>query len=127
MILIIYILLTILLATADALFFNGEKASSKLIECFFQIGIFLVPLFYKRNFDFMYLFGCGLVYLFLRLALFDLTFNIITGLGVNFVGTTSHIYDNIMSNFSDIAIWINRVFFLGLALLIYFKKIHNNQ
>lgn len=123
MILIAYIILTALAAITDALFFEGNKSASKLVESAFQIGIFFVPILYKKNFDFWYLFSCGLAYLFVRMAIFDPIFNLFAHLDINYIGTTTPVYDDIMDKLSYIFIWFYRVFMMGLAVLIYFKKI----
>ena len=123
MILLAYILLTILAATTDALFFNGNKKPSKLVESFFQGLLILVPILYKPNFDIWYLINILIMYACIRIAIFDLTFNLITKLGINYVGTTTYLYDKIMNQIKDVWFWVARLFFLFVAVLIYYITI----
>lgn len=127
MIAILYTILIILDASSDAFFFLGDKGLSKIIEVVFKIGIFAIPLLYKKYFNVDYIVNCGLIYLFLHMAIFDLTFNLIAGLGVNFVGTTTPIYDTLMSQLTDFWWWFYRAFCIFTALLLYFRFIHKNK
>lgn len=123
MILIAYILLTILAATTDALFFNGNKSASKLVEFIFQAGLIFIPLLYVKRINLEYIVYIGLMYAFIRWSLFDLTFNLIARLNPNYVGTTTPIYDKLMSQLKDWAFWWMRVFAMGVAFVLYFRKI----
>lgn len=121
MILIVYILLIILSALTDALFDFGLKDWSKIIECFFIIGLFIIPIKYKRI-DWRYLLKLGLIFLFLRIALFDVSYNIFRGLELNFIGSTSP-WDDFLIRLKSWQFWFMRGFFMFLALILYFKHL----
>jgi hypothetical protein len=123
MIPLIYIVLIILSALTDSLFFVGEKELSKLVEAIFVVGLFSVPLLYKKNFKAVDLLTYGLIYFFLHIALFDFSFNLFSGLKMMYIGRT----DYFSLIIQDISHWQNvllRVWFLFLALLIYYKRIY---
>jgi hypothetical protein len=117
---LIIILILITQAASDALFFTGNKELSKLIEC---VGIALFFVLMKGNCGRTWstVFAFGLFYVFMRLLCYDMVFNLIAGLDINFVGSTSYIYDFLMSKLSYWAFWVFRAFYLAVALIIYLK------
>lgn len=119
----IYIILTALAALTDSLFFQGNKALSKVIENVFIIGLFTIPLIYKKSFNWRYIIDLGLIFLCIRIALFDLFYNLFTGLELNFTGTTTFIWDGLIARLRNLELWIVRIFSLFIAFLIYFKRI----
>jgi hypothetical protein len=124
MIFIAYLILTILAAVTDALFFNGDKSTSKIVEGLFQLTFLFIPLlYYKNKINFKFLTNILLMYVFIRWSIFDMVFNVTSGLDINYVGTTTPIYDNIMNSLSGIMFWFVRAFSMFVALAIYFKTI----
>lgn len=123
MIPLLYILLTALAALTDSLFFQGNKAASKLVEDIFIIGLFITPLLYKKSFNWRYILDLGLIFLCIRIATFDLFYNLFTGLELTFQGTTTFVWDGLMAKLANWELWIARAFSLFVGGLIYFKKI----
>lgn len=119
-----YAVIVILLAVADALFFNGYKSNSKIIEELAHIGLISVPLLYPKSQTYRYLFKLLLTYWFLRIALFDISYNIVAGLDVNYIGTTD-IWNNILRQIklNAFSMWAFRSFFIGLVALIWWRQI----
>jgi len=123
MILIIFILLIILDAYVDVLFAENVKDWSKFLENVYKICLFAIPLLYKKQINWHYIILLGLSYWFMHIALFDLSYNLIGGLDLNYVGTTSGIYDDVMSLLSDWQFWVLRGFFAFLSIFVYSKAI----
>jgi len=117
---IAYAIIIILQALTDALFFNGDKAMSKIVEDIVIVSFIFVPLTYTKI-TYKHLIGYGIIYLFFRIALFDPFFNLFAGLDIMHTGTTTYVWDNLMSRFSDWKFWIVRAWFLFLGLFIWFK------
>lgn len=120
MILILYILSTILFAVADSYMDKGKKKISKPIESIGIVALFCVPVFYPSILvgDMIHL---GLIYLFLRISLFDFVFNIANGRDLTSTGTSTPIWDDIirvLSSWQNIAL---RMFFLVLSITLYFQ------
>lgn len=126
-ILIIFIILVILDALTDSLFFQGMKFGSKIIENVYKIGLFIVPIFYVRGFKLKDILYLGLLYWFLHITLFDISFNLISGFYANYVGTTSGYYDVIMYKLSTWQFYILKVWFLILAYIIFIKKVRDEK
>lgn len=127
MILLIYSILIILAALTDALFFRGEKAISKLIETILTAVFISVPFLYKTpsniRLKIEYFVALGLMYICLRISLFDFVFNVASGLPVNHTGTTTLIWDALLSHLKSWQFWVMRGFFFFLAWIIWNKKI----
>lgn len=131
MILIILIILLALQALTDSLFSNGFKAASKLIECLVILIFIWQPIafnwvkikFYSIKKIAAYLVDLTILYICLRISFFDLFYNMFSGLDLNFVGSTTYIWDTLLSHFSDWHFWVLRGFFFICALLIWDRKI----
>lgn len=107
MIIWLYILvMNILLALADGLFHIGKKPVSKLVEL---CGLML--LFYIGSINTYPLHLIFFVVMFLRLGVFNLTFNIVTKNKLTYVGNTD-IFDKIIKFIPE-----------SLRLLIYIMSI----
>jgi hypothetical protein len=122
-----YSVIIILLALTDALFYEGHKAISKAIEEVAHAVMFALPLVYARVWN-LKVFGGGsytinwrvvvllaLTYWFLRIALFDLSFNIFTALQISHIGTTDF-WNNILSG---VKIWQIMILRGGMFLLTF--------
>jgi hypothetical protein len=123
-IILIYTALIALDALTDSLFFKGKKKASKNVEVLFKIGLFSVCLLYLKCFDINYLVCAGIIYFFLHVALFDLFFNLFSGLDLSYRGTTST-SDIMLSKLDKLWIWVWRGWWLFLAIFIHFMKYRN--
>jgi len=127
MILLIYSIIIILSALTDALFFQGEKALSKLVETILTAGIISVPFIYKihlnKRLKIEYFVAIGVMYICLRISLFDFVFNVASGLPVNHTGTTTFIWDALLSYLKSWQFWVMRGFFFTLAWLVWTHKL----
>lgn len=128
---LLYILILILQALIDALFFNGEKAWSKVIEDVVILLFIWSPILFKwekiRNFSIKqfskYLFDITALYVALRVSIFDMMYNIFSRSGINETGSTTFIWDKLIGYLADWQFWVLRGFFFMIALLIYNRKI----
>lgn len=120
MLLLTVILILIGQSTSDGFYSTDKKKLSKLIECIY-IGLFLLLPTLVTGTDFHYIAGLILFYLFARLSIYDLVYNITAKLSLNYVGRTSFIYDDFMRRLKDWQFWIFRIFFAFLAIIIYVK------
>jgi hypothetical protein len=119
-------LLITLLALTDALFFKGDKSLSKIVEEISVLILFCLPLLYPKNPPFKFLLNIMLTYIFLRIALFDVFFNIFAGLDVYYLGSTD-IWNRLLSNIGlhFILFWTYKAFFVFLVVIIWIKNISN--
>lgn len=116
----ILILILIAQASSDALFFLNKKKISKAIECLYIALFLILPVFVCCK-DFNTMSALILLYLFIRLSIYDIAFNITAGLAINYIGNTSYIYDNFMGKLSGWQFWVFRIFFAIIATIIYLK------
>lgn len=122
MILLVYSILIILLALTDTLFNKHHKATSKIVEeVAFASVLFSLLLFKEFSID--YIVAVYIMYIMLRISLFDFFFNILSNLQYDYSGTTTFFWDKLMSYFKNWKFWILRGFFYGLAVLIWYHKI----
>ena len=117
---LIIIIIVLLLAITDALFANESKELSKIIELA-VIALFFVLMKSKKGITWKIVIAYGLFYAFIRGCLFDMAYNTTAGININFVGSTTYIYDWFMSKLNDWAFWVFRAFYLFIALIIYLK------
>lgn len=120
MLAMIIIVILIAQASSDALFFLKKKRLSKLIECLY-IALFLILPVFLKSIDFHYMSALILFYLFARLAIYDIVFNLTAGLSINYVGNTSYIYDDFISKLKNWEFWVFKIGFGLIALVIYIK------
>lgn len=116
-------ILIILLALTDALFFKGDKSLSKIVEEISMVILFCLPLLYPKNPPFKYLLNIILTYIFLRIALFDVFFNVFSGLNIYYLGTTD-LWNKLLSNIGlhVVLFWGYKAFFIFLAVIIWIKS-----
>ena len=126
-ILIIFIILILLDAFTDALFYNGYMSNSKIIENIYKVGLFTVPILYIKGFNWKDILYLGLLYWFLHIALFDTAFNLMAGFYASYVGTTSGYYDVLMHKLSTWQFYVLKVWFLTLAGIIFIKKVRDEK
>lgn len=123
---ILILIILILQAVSDAYFFTGNKPVSKLLECLYIVGFMLLPAL-VTNRTLKYISALLVFYLFLRMSVYDIAFNLAAGLNINYIGKTSFIYDAAMSQLSVFALWFNRAFCLAISGIIYIKILNNEK
>lgn len=123
---ILILIILVLQAVSDAYFFTGNKPVSKLLECLYIVGFMLLPAL-VTNRTFKYISALLVFYLFLRMSVYDIAFNLAAGLDINYVGKTSFLYDAAMSKLSVFSLWFSRVFCLAISVIIYIKLLNDEK
>jgi hypothetical protein len=120
MILITFILIIVLKALTDALFYLKMKRISKWVEESWLIILTCFAWTHNRQSDNEYI-HVIMIYLFLRAALFDTLFNLFAKLPIFHKGSTSE-WDDFMKRFKAWQYIILKLFFLSLGILVYLRK-----
>lgn len=123
---ILILVILILQAVSDAYFFTGNKPVSKLLECFYIFGFLVLPALITNR-TFKYISALLVFYLFLRMSVYDIAFNLAAGLDINYVGKTSFLYDTAMSKLSVFSLWFNRVLCMAISVIIYIKILNDEK
>lgn len=121
MILIILILILILKALTDALFFKVKKRLSKWVEELWFIVLVLYLYNHNRQSE-SEVFAFLVCYYFMRAAIFDTLFNLFAVLPIFHTGTTSS-WDDYMAKIKTWQYITLKSFLILIALLVYFKQL----
>lgn len=122
MILLIYSILIILLALTDVLFNKHHKPASKIIEeISFALVLFSLLLFKKYTID--YIISVYIMYIMIRMSLFDFFFNVFSNIPYDYSGSTTILWDKLMSYFKNWKFWVLRGFFYVLAVFVWYEKL----
>lgn len=118
---ILYFLIIIVIgAIADALFDNGSKVISHSLHAI-EIGLCLIcAVIFKITIRELLAFM--LSYIFLRLAIFDISYNITRGLDLFYIGSTS-LYDKFFAKVGSLGIATIKVWALALGCGISLKEL----
>ena len=122
---IIYLLLTIAIgAIGDGMAIDHATKLTHLFKAFEILLLISCGFVFKltiRN-----LIALLVVYISLRIACFDPIHNIVAGLDILYVGTTS-LWDKLISNWVPTGIVFARVIFLLLGIGVAFKELNNEH
>lgn len=119
-----YSIIITLAALADSLFFLGNKYWAKIVEEMYMVMLISVPAIYWQLFrsnkgvNWQMIIALILTYTFIRIALFDALFNLFSGIGLNYIGTTDP-WNILLSKLQMWQWWVIRVFFLLLTFIIW--------
>lgn len=115
------ILILILKALTDSLFFKGKKRLSKWIEeSWFILLVWFLYWHNKQSENEVLAFL--VCYYFMRAALFDTFYNVFTKLPIFYKGTTSE-WDDYMARIKTWQYIALKSFFLLLGILVYLKQL----
>lgn len=122
---IIIVLIILLQAFSDGIRTRGKKKLSKWFEHISIILFFILPTTFKML-DTMYIFNIAILYLWIRIYLFDPIVHLVSGYPINFVGNTSPGgWDQLMSRLKTWQFWVMRTVFLTLSIFWYYKAVIN--
>jgi len=120
LIILYFFVIIIIGAIADGLFDNGIKNISHFLHAI-EIGLCLIfGIIFKITFRELIAFI--LSYLFIRLAIFDISYNITRGLDLFYIGSTS-LYDNIFAKIPKDGIIFIKIWALILGVGISIKEL----
>ena len=115
MILLYFILIILLDAVGDGLNDSRRKTAGHLLQALSLLGLLISPFIIREDIRWAWYI---IDYAFLRIALFDMIYNLTRGLPIGYIGTTS-IWDKFMQWISPGYFqWIARVLFLLTAVAI---------
>jgi hypothetical protein len=126
MIALILTLILIAQAISDSFAYFDKKRAQKVTECI-VVALFLTTIYFTTPGDFRYLIGYYLVYLFYRLAIYDVVINLSHKFPINYVGTTSPVYDDFMKRLKGWEFWAFRIWFMILTIFIYIKVLRHEK
>lgn len=106
------------MALVDSLFFLKKKFESKLLRECVYLGFIAFSMLYVCQIEFNLFFRFVLTYIFLRIALFDVFFNLFSDLGINYLGSTDA-WNKLLKRLKLWQFWVLRLFFLFLAIIIW--------
>lgn len=114
--------LILLDSLTDVLWFRGDKAGSKIIENVYKTGLIIVFLS-VFGIDRDFIIGSIILYWSFHFLLFDVLFNLLAHLDINYVGTTSGVYDKVMKKLGKVWPWVMRVTIFAIAIFIYYNSL----
>lgn len=117
--------LILLDSLTDVLWFRGDKAGSKIIENVYKTGLIIVFLS-AFGVDRDFIVGSIILYWSFHFLMFDASFNLMAHLDINYVGTTSGVYDKIMKKLGNIWPWFLRVTIFSIAIFLYYNYLRHD-
>lgn len=118
---ITFIVIIVSQSGSDVLFDKKEKGWSKVVECIYVV-LFLQIAWLSGFCSFSESVDQSALYLFIRMAIYDPSYNIMYGHKFNYIGTTTPVYDRVMRKISNPVVFIAyRIFFILMAVLVAWK------
>jgi hypothetical protein len=122
LILLLFFGLILIDVLTDILWFRGDKSGSKIIENVYKT-ILVSSVLWFVGIDRNKIIGLIILYWSMHLYFFDPAFNLMARLDINYVGTTSGIYDVVLKKLGNYWTWIIKSVVLFIGVFIYLNSL----